>query len=66
MGFAALHHPLQHRPFAEVLEWLDAAFEFPEALRVAFQDGAMFQAPECVLGGMSAWHCSYGHNTVRI
>jgi hypothetical protein len=36
-GFAALHHPLQHRPFAEVLDLIEPPFEFVEALRVALQ-----------------------------
>jgi len=64
MGFAALHHPLQHRPFAEVLEFLKTPFEFREALRVAFQEGAV--AAASVLGSRCVWHYSSGKYTVIV
>src|SRR5579859_1642612 len=67
MGFAALHHPLQHRPFAEVLQLLEVPLEFAEALRVAFQENTLLQSPGWAPGGAGAWwHCSYGYNTVRV
>jgi hypothetical protein len=55
LGFAALHRPLQYRPFAEVLQLIETSFEFVEALRVAFQ-----------VGSSGTWHYSYGNNTVGI
>ena len=39
LGFAALHHPLQHGTFAEILDLFQISSEFQEALRVAFQGG---------------------------
>jgi hypothetical protein len=46
VGFAALHHPLQYRPFAEALQLIETSFEFVEALRVAFQLGTRFRVPD--------------------
>src|SRR5260370_6991234 len=64
MGFAALHHPPQHGPFAEVPQLLEIPPEFTEALRVAFH--TLFQPPDSAPGCMGMWHCSSGNNTVRI
>ena len=47
-GFAALHHPLQHRPFAEALQLIEAPFEFLETLRATFQLGSLLRAPGCL------------------
>jgi hypothetical protein len=43
LGFTALHHPLQYRPLAEVLQLIEAMFEFLEAPRVAFLSGHSVQ-----------------------
>src|ERR1017187_9727363 len=64
MGFAALHHPLQHGPFAEVLQLVEVPPEFTEALRVTFQ--ALFQPPDSARGCRGVRHCSSCNNTVRI
>ena len=53
MGFAALHHPLQHRSFAEVIELFEAALEFTEALRVSLQGAALLPAPDSTPGSTS-------------
>ena len=39
LGFAALHHSLQNRTFAEIFDLLQASSEFQKALRVALQGG---------------------------
>ena len=41
-NFASLHHPLQNRTFAEILDLFEPPSEFQEALRVAFQRGIPF------------------------
>ncbi len=64
MGFAALHHPLQHGPFAEVLQVFEVPPEFTEVQRVTFQ--ALFQPPDSARGGGGVWPCSCGKYTVRI
>jgi hypothetical protein len=46
VGFTALHHPLQYGPFAEVLQLIEASFEFLETLRVAFCQDTLFRAPD--------------------
>jgi hypothetical protein len=46
MGFTALHHPLQYRPFAEVLQLIEAPFEFLEALCAAVCQNTPFRAPD--------------------
>jgi hypothetical protein len=38
-SFAALHHSLQNRAFAETLDLLKVSSEFEEASRLAFQGG---------------------------
>src|SRR5450432_646026 len=65
MGFAALHHPLQHRPFAEILQLFEVPLEFAEAPCVAFQDGTLCSAPDPARGSWGMWHYAYGDNTVR-
>jgi hypothetical protein len=46
MGFAALHHPLQYRPFAEVLQLIESPFEFLKTLRVAIRRNTPFRVPD--------------------
>ena len=46
LGLAALHHPLQDRPSAKVFQLIETLLEFVEALRVPFQLGALFRAPD--------------------
>jgi hypothetical protein len=58
MNFATLHHPLQYRPLAEALDSLEVPLELFEALRVAFQDGALFRAPDFAVAGRRMWHYS--------
>jgi hypothetical protein len=45
-GFAALHHSLQNRTFAEILDLLQTPSEFQEALRVAFQGGIPYNGTD--------------------
>ena len=66
MSLAALHHPLQHGPFAEILQLLDLPFEFAEAFGVALQNGTLCKAPDSAGGGTGLWHRSYGDYTVGL
>src|SRR5438445_6574715 len=54
LGFAAFHHPLQNCTFAEILDLLQASFEFQEALRVALQRGVRFNGADSAFGNRNA------------
>ena len=54
LGFAALHHPLQNRTFAEILDLFQASSEFQEALRVAFQRGIPLDSADSAFGNRNA------------
>src|SRR6266550_2668017 len=65
-GFAALHHPLQNRTFAEILDLFEPSSKFPEAVHVAVQRRIPLDRAGSALGNRNTWHCSYSYITVRI
>jgi hypothetical protein len=46
-GFATLHHALEKRPFAEVLQLLKFPLQISKALRVAIQDSGRLGSSMC-------------------